>query len=173
MHDHPPATPSYQASSPLPFKFHSRCAVLVAGVSRSADVYREREIPLCSNSNSNTPYPQRLPLPPSCSFKYHSAYSSRCNGHTTEYCYSQQTFFGDLVINEPSQTPGLQIRWLVIEEEVIVSAGLCVIAQFVVSESQIVQAFPPPLRCVSKYLREQANAFLLFTAGGGFDQTLV
>ena len=48
-------------------------------------------------------------LPPPCSFEYHGAHSSRCNGHTTEYCYSQQTFLGDLVINEASQTPCLQI----------------------------------------------------------------
>ena len=70
---------------------------------------KEEKYSFLQSSNCMASYQRTPPLPPSCSFEYHSTYSGRCNGHTTEYCYSQQTFLCDLVVNEASQTPGLQI----------------------------------------------------------------
>ena len=70
---------------------------------------KSRDTRSVDQQRHHNPIRNQPALPPSCSFKYHSTHSSRCNSHTTEYCYSQQTFLGDLVINEASQTPGLQI----------------------------------------------------------------
>ena len=70
---------------------------------------KEEKYSFLQSSNCMASYQRTPPLPPSCSFEYHSTYSGCCNGHTTEYCYSQQTFLGDLVVNEASQTPGLQV----------------------------------------------------------------
>ena len=93
--------PSQYSAKSYPSHEHS-------SLSRSSNV-QSIEILDRSNRNHRNVYHEKSVLPPSCSFEYHSTHSSPCNGHTTEYRYSQQTFLGDLVINEAPQTPCLQI----------------------------------------------------------------
>jgi hypothetical protein len=92
--------------------------------------------------------------------------------NTTEYGNAHESFPGNLVVDERAQVRGLQVGGLLVEQEVVVAAGFAVVAELVVAEGEVVEAFPTALWGDTEDIREQADAELLVISLVGLDETL-
>lgn len=77
---------------------------------------------------------------------------------------AQKAFLGDLVVDELSQVGGLEVGGLLLEEEVVVAAGLAVVAELVVAEGEVVEALAAALGGDAEDVGEEADAELLVVA---------
>lgn len=66
----------------------------------------------------------------------------------------------------------MQVTGLEVEQQVVVLATLSVVAQLVVAEREVVEAFAAAVRRGTEDFGEQSDTVLLVTAFGGFDKAL-
>lgn len=92
---------------------------------------------------------------------------------TAEDGDAHEALLGDLVVDELAQVGGLKVGGLLLEEEVVVAAGLSVVAELVAAEGEVVEAFAAALGGEAEDLGEEADAELLVVAVGGLDEALV
>lgn len=85
---------------------------------------------------------------------------------------AHQTLLRDAVVDECLQAAGLEIGRLEVEQQLVVTAGLGIVAELVVAKRKVVKAFATALGAVAKDLGEEAHAFLLLTTLRGFDEAL-
>ena len=96
----------------------------------------------------------RTDLPPARIPHKESTHNTSRNTHTTENRHTHKTFLGDLVVDELAQVSGLEVGGLALEEEVVVAAGLGVVAELVVAEGEVVEAFAAALGGDAEDIRE-------------------
>lgn len=77
---------------------------------------------------------------------------------------AQEALLGDLVVDELAQVGGLEVGRLLVEEEVVVAAGLAVVAELVVAEGEVVEAFAAALGGDAEDVGEEADTELLVVA---------
>ncbi|KAH6607824.1 hypothetical protein Trco_004137 [Trichoderma cornu-damae] len=77
---------------------------------------------------------------------------------------AQEALLGDLVVDELAEVGGLEVGGFFVEEEVVVAAGLAVVAQLVVAEGEVVEAFAAALGGDAEDVGEEADAELLVVA---------
>lgn len=102
-----------------------------------------------------------------------AANNASSNSQTADNGHTDQALPGNLVVNQALEALGLQIVLLQIEQQLVVASGLGVIAQLVVAEGEVVEAFAAAVGRGAEDFGEQAHAFLLLGALCGFNQTLV
>lgn len=85
---------------------------------------------------------------------------------------AEEPLLGDLVVDELAQVGGLQVGGLLVEEQVVVAAGLAVVAELVVAEGEVVQALAAALGGDAKDFGQEADAELLVAAVVGLDEAL-
>jgi hypothetical protein len=66
----------------------------------------------------------------------------------------------------------LQICWLKFEQQLVIPPGLCIVAEFVVSEGEVVETLAATFTRPPEDIGQEAHAFLLVRAVVGLDQTL-
>lgn len=69
-----------------------------------------------------------------------------------------QPLLRDLVVHQLAQVRGLQVRGLLLEEEIVIAAGLAVVAELVVAEGEVVEALAAALGGDAEDLGEEADA---------------
>lgn len=94
------------------------------------------------------------------------------DAHAAEDGHAHEALFGDLVVDELAQVRGLQVGGLLVDEEVVVPAGLAVVAELVVAEGEVVEALAAALGREAEDVGEEADAELLVAALVGFDEAL-
>lgn len=77
---------------------------------------------------------------------------------------AQEALLGDLVVDELAQVGGLEVSGLLVDEQVVVAAGLAVVAELVVAEGEVVEAFAAALGGDAEDVGEEADAELLVVA---------
>ena len=107
-----------------------------------------------------------------CPLEDRTSHHTSSKGQTTHNRNTHQTFLGHLLINQRPQTGGLQVGRLLVQQEVVVAAGLAIVPELVVSEGEVVEAFSSSFGGGTEDLREQPDSFLLIVTSVGFDQTL-
>lgn len=100
------------------------------------------------------------------------AHDARGQADAAEDGDAEQTFLGDLVVDELAQVGGLEVGGLLVEEQVVVAAGLAVVAELVVAEGEVVEALAAALRGDAEDFGQQLDAELLLAAVRGLDETL-
>lgn len=85
---------------------------------------------------------------------------------------AEEPLLGDLVVDELAQVGGLQVGGLLVEEQVVVAAGLAVVAELVIAEGEVVQALAAALGGDAKDFGQEADAELLVAAVRGLDEAL-
>lgn len=108
------------------------------------------------------PYLFSLPFPSVLEQK--RSHDTSSNTNTTENSHAHQSLLGDLVINQLSQIRGLQVRRLLIEKKVVVTTSLAVVAELVVPQGEIVEAFATTFGREAEYIAEETDAELLVVA---------
>lgn len=111
-----------------------------------------------------------LPLP--STLEQEGADDARSNTNATEDGDAHEPFPGDPVVDELPQVRGLHIGRFLIQQQVIVPAGLAVVAELVVSQGEVVEAFAASLGREAEYVGEEADAELLIVAVMGFHEAL-
>jgi hypothetical protein len=66
----------------------------------------------------------------------------------------------------------LHVVWFKLEQDVIVSPGLRIVAQFIVAHCQVVEAFAPPIGRCAEDIGKKLDAPLLLLAVRGFYEAL-
>lgn len=94
------------------------------------------------------------------------------DAHAAQDGHAHEALLGDLVVDELAQVGGLKVGGLLVEEEVVVAAGLAVVAQLVVAEGEVVEALAAALGAEAEDFGEKAHAELLVLALVGFDEAL-
>lgn len=77
---------------------------------------------------------------------------------------AQEALLGDLVVDELAQVGGLEVGGLLVEEQVVVAAGLAVVAELVVTKGEVVEAFAAALGGDAEDVGEETDAELLVVA---------
>lgn len=85
---------------------------------------------------------------------------------------AHQPLPGHAVVDEPAQVRRLEVGRLLVQQQVVVSSGVGVVAELVVPQRQVVQALAAALRRYPEDLRQQADAQLLVAARGRLDEAL-
>lgn len=106
------------------------------------------------------------------SFEYHATHNSCGDGKASHNSHAHQTLLVDFVLDQLAQALRLQIVRLDLHEVVVVSLRFSIVAEFVVSEGDVVEAFSSSLGALAVDVGEEADAFLLVAAVRGFDQAL-
>lgn len=107
-----------------------------------------------------------LPFP--STLEQESADHTRGNTNATEDGDAHEAFPGDPVVDELPQVRGLHIGRFLIQQQVIIPAGLAVVAELVVSQGEVVEAFAATFGREAEYVGEEADAELLIVAVMGF-----
>lgn len=97
------------------------------------------------------------------------ANNSSCHSKASDYGYPHHTFLCDLVIDEGVQTCCLQIIWLLIQQQIIVSSGFCIVPQLEVAQRQVVETFSSSFGRRSEDVGQEPDALLLLTPCVRFD----
>lgn len=119
-----------------------------------------------SNSKKPIDLPHLLNLPSPGTFKQHASYHARRDGNPTQDRNTHEAFFRNLIIYQSPQAARLKIPRLMVDQEIVVPPCFRVVAELVVSQSQIEETFAPALGGCAEDLGEQTDPFLLFAAGG-------
>jgi hypothetical protein len=77
----------------------------------------------------------RLPLP---SPHHHASHDSCSHNKPSHDSRTYHPLFGNLLINQPLQAACLQVRGFQLQEQLVISSGLSVVAELVVSKGEIV-----------------------------------
>lgn len=77
---------------------------------------------------------------------------------------AQEALLGDLVVDELAQVSGLKVGGLLVEEQVVVATGLAVVAELVVAQGEVVEAFATAFGGDAEDVGEEADAELLVVA---------
>lgn len=85
---------------------------------------------------------------------------------------AEQPLLGDLVVDELAEVGGLEVGGLLVDEEVVVAAGLAVVAELVVAEGEVVEALAAALGGDAEDFGQEADAELLVAAVVGLDEAL-
>ncbi|KAI6757470.1 hypothetical protein HG531_003295 [Fusarium graminearum] len=101
------------------------------------------------------------------------SHDSGCYTNTTKYGDAHESFAGNLVVDERAQVRGLKVGGLLVEQEVVVASSFAVVAELVVAEGEVVEAFSAALRGDAEDIREQADAELLVVSLVGLYETLL
>lgn len=107
-----------------------------------------------------------LPLRPS---DQHAHSDRRCRCQSSNNRNAHQAFLCNLIINQAPQTLRLQISLFQFQQTVIVAFRFGVIAELVVAQGEVVEAFATAVGGGTEDVGEEADAFLLVGTGGGFD----
>jgi hypothetical protein len=134
----------------------------------------------CTTKNPLQHFPARVqcltshstPSPPPPAPQQNRANQPRRNSDSTDNRRANKPLLGDLVVDETLEASGLQVRGLQLEQQLVVSAGLCVVAELVVAEGEVVEAFAAAFARRAEDVGQEAHAFLLVGAVCGFDQAL-
>jgi hypothetical protein len=111
-------------------------------------------------------------LPPPSRFQQECAHQPRSDCDASHDCSAYETFLGNLVVDETLQASGLQICWLKFEQQLVVPPGLRIVAEFVVSEGEVVETLAATFTRPPEDVGQEAHAFLLVGTLVGLDQTL-
>lgn len=90
------------------------------------------------------------------------------DGDATDDRDAHQALLGHLVVDQGPQVGRLQVRGLLLQQEVIVSASLGVVAQLEVAEGEVVEALAAALGGRPEDLGEEDDAELLVVSAVGF-----
>lgn len=93
------------------------------------------------------------------------SHDTRSDANTAKNSDAHESLPCDLVVDELSQVRGLEVGRLLIEEQVVVPAGLGVVAELVVSEGEVVEALATALGGGAEDVGEEADAELLVGTG--------
>ena len=85
-------------------------------------------------------------LPLSSAPEDHASYDPGSDSQSTHNGHPDESLFCNLVVNQSPQAARLEVRRLVIKQEVIITPCFCVVAEFVVTQRQVVETFPSPFR---------------------------
>lgn len=102
-----------------------------------------------------------LPLPLLSSSDQEAHAHGRCCRQSSNDGNAHQTLLCDLVIDQLAQTLRLQIARLDLEQVVVVSPCLGVVAKLVVAQGKIVQTLSTSVRRGTEYVAQEPDALLL------------
>lgn len=109
---------------------------------------------------------------PLCSLEEQSSNNTRRHSQSSNNRHPDQALFRDLILDQLAQALCLQVPRLDVQQTVVVTLRLGVVAQFVVSQREVVETFSSAVRALAEYVGEKTYAFLLFDAGRGFYEAL-
>lgn len=127
--------------------------------------------PVRAPTGLHLPLQRRLPLSPHIPHQHASNHTCR-HRKAAHDGNAHQPFLCDLVVDQRSQVARLQVCGLLFQQQVVVPPCLCVVAQFEVTQGQIVQAFAAALGRGAEDFGEEDDAELLIVAASGFYKTL-
>lgn len=110
--------------------------------------------------------------PPPSRFQQECAHQPCSNCDASHDCSAYETFLGDLVVDETLQASSLQICWLKFEQQLVVPPGLRIVAEFVVSQGEVVETLATTLTRPPEDIGQEAHAFLLVGTVVRLDQAL-
>ena len=93
-------------------------------------------------------------------------------GQASNYGDAHESFFLNLVVHQRLETQRLHVVWFKLEQDVVVSSRLGVVAQLVVAHSQVVEAFAPPIRRCAEDIGQKLDTALLLLTVCGFYEAL-
>lgn len=102
--------------------------------------------------------------PPLCIPQQKGTHHTRRNANPADDGHAQEPLLGHLVVDELAQVGGLQVGGLLVEQQVVVAAGLAVVAQLVVAEGEVVEALAAALGRDAEDVGQEADAELLVVA---------
>lgn len=102
--------------------------------------------------------------PPLCIPQQKSTDNTSRDADAADNRHAEQALLGDLVVDELAQVGGLEVGGLLVEEEVVVAAGLAVVSELVVAEGEVVEALAAALGGDAEDVGEEADAELLVVA---------
>lgn len=108
-------------------------------------------------TSPNSHAPLSLPLPPHVSHQ-HAADDAQADGDAANDGDADEALAGDLVVDEGAQIARLEVGGLLLEEEVVVAAGLGVVAEPEVAQGEVVEALAAALGGGAEDLGEEDDA---------------
>lgn len=118
-----------------------------------------------------SPPPPPSPLPADIPHQHPADHPSR-HGEAADDGDAHQALARDLVVDERPQVARLQVRGLLLEQQVVVPPGLGVVAQLEVAQGQVVEALAAALGRGAEDLGEEDDAEVLVLAAGRFYEAL-
>lgn len=99
--------------------------------------------------------------PSSSSFDNQAAHHTCRHGEASYNGDAHETLLCHLLVNERTQAGRLEIGRLLLQKQIVVSAGFSIVSQLIVAQSKIVKTFSSSLGCPAEDLGEKAHTFLL------------